>query len=69
MQYTNDVIFTVKYKDENESLTFSKKSLIKKCIYKIKADNYFKLTMLVSFLFLCMDYFLIKEFIELVNLL
>ncbi len=69
MEYTNDVIFNVKYKNGTESGTITKISKFRKLLKLIEKDNYFTLTIIISVIFLFIDYLIVCRFIELLNLL
>jgi len=65
MEYTKDIIFSVKtIKKNNKTIKIFQK--IRKLVQK---DNYFTLTIIVSVLCLGLDYLIIQRFIEIVNLL
>lgn len=68
MEYTNDIILNVRYK-KDESITYGKHRKLKRVIKKIKDDKYFLLTMVISVVALFIDYIIIKQFIEILNLL
>lgn len=65
MEYTKDVIFNVKYTNKSNFI-YNKFKKIKDLIVK---DNFFTLTIIISIIFLSIDYLIIKRFIEIVNLL
>ena len=70
MEYTNDVIFKIRYKkDEVDIVTYGMHGKLKKILKIIENDNYFTVVMIVSVSVLVMDFFMIKQFIEIVNLL
>ena len=65
MEYTKDVIFSVK---RIKKTSFTRK-ILKRLIQIIQKDNYFTLTIIISMLCLSIDYLIVKRFIEIVNLL
>lgn len=69
MEYTNDVIFNVEYKGESECVNSTKNSRFNKLLKIFEKDSYFTLTIIVSIIFLFIDYLIINRFIEILNLL
>lgn len=69
MEYTNDVIFNVKYQSESSNATIIKHPRLHKILEKMEKDNYFILTMIISITILFIDCLIIKRFIEIVSLL
>lgn len=67
MEYTNDVIFNVKYKSETDCYNIVKYPKIHKILKKLEKDNYFKLTILISIIFLFIDCLIIRDFIMLMR--
>ena len=65
MEYTKDIIFSVKTIKKNNKIT----KIFQKIRKLIQKDNYFTLTIIVSVLCLGLDYLIIQRFIEIVNLL
>lgn len=65
MEYTKDVVFSVKCAKKTSLLHTRLKKLLK----LIQKDNYFTLTIIISLLCLSLDYLIVKRFIEIVNLL
>lgn len=65
MEYTKDIVFSVKCVKRTSLL----QKKLKKAISIIQKDNYFTLTIIISILCLSLDYFILKRFIEIVNLL
>lgn len=65
MEYTKDIVFTVKCAKKKSLLHTRLKKLLK----LIQKDNYFTLTIIISILCLSLDYLIVKRFIEIVNLL
>ncbi len=69
MEYTNDMIFNVRYKKENINVCPKGKiKSIKKFINWAEKDGYFTITMIVSVGALILDFFMIKQFVEIINL-
>ena len=66
MEYTNDIILKVKY--EGDETNCRKHKIIKELGKKIKDDEYFTLTMIVSIVALLIDFFIVKRFLEIINL-
>ena len=66
MEYTNDIILKVKYKGDEANCR--KHKIIKELVKKIKDDEYFTLTMIVSVIALSIDFFIVKRFLEIINL-
>ena len=70
MEYTNDVVFNIRYKkDEIDNVTYRKCRKLKKLIKKIENDEYFTVVICVSMIALFIDFLLVKQFIDVVNLL
>lgn len=70
MEYTNDTIFKVQYrKKQNKSIVQKKDNILKQQIEKIKNNGYFVLTIMIGGIALFIDYLIIKQFIEIINLL
>ena len=70
MEYTNDVIFKIRYKkDELDVVTYGRHRKLKKLLKKIEDDEYFTIVMIISAIVLFLDFLMIKQFIEIVNLL
>lgn len=69
MEYTNDVIFNVKYQNESSNTTIVKHPRFHKILEKMDRDNYLILTIIISIIILFIDYLIIKRFIEIVSLL
>ena len=69
MEYTNDVVFDVKYDKEEGTLQFGNKKWTRKIIKKIK-DNKI-ITIIVSFctFLIVLDCFLITRFFDLIKTL
>ena len=65
MEYTKDIVFSVKCAKKTSLLHTRLKKLLK----LIQKDNYCTLTIIISILCLSLDYFIVKRFIEIVNLL
>lgn len=70
MGYTKDVFFKLHYKKSCvDSGTYCRNSKIKKWKKKIEEDQYFTVVMIISAIVLFIDFVLLKEFIDTVNLL
>ena len=70
MEYTNDVVFKIRYKkDEIDVVTYGKYRKLKKLLMKIEDDQYFTMVMIISVTVLFVDVLMIKQFIDIVNLL
>ena len=70
MEYTNDVILNVQYKkDEVKSDKCVKHKRLSRIKKKIENDEYFTLTIVISIIVLFIDYLVIKEFVDIINLL
>lgn len=70
MEYTNDVIFKVRYKkDEIDKDIYGKHKLFRKLIRKIEDDEYLTLVVVVSIATLTFDFLIVKQFVEIVKLL
>ena len=70
MEYTNDVVFKIRYKkDEIDVVTYGKYRKLKKLLRKIEDDQYFTMVMIISVTVLFVDVLMIKQFIDIVNLL
>ncbi len=70
MEYTNDVVFKVHYKkDKLNNVTYMNSKKLKKIIKKLEEDSYFTVVMIISAVVLFIDFFIVKSFIEIVNLL
>lgn len=70
MEYTNDVILGIHYKDDRtKSVTYGKCRRLKKIIGKVEGDSFLTISIVVSTVVLCLDYLLVKEFVEIINLL
>lgn len=70
MEYTNDVIFNVRYKkDEINSIAYNKHRIIKRIVNWIKKDDYFCLVLFVSTSTIIIDFLMVKHFIEILKLL
>ena len=65
MEYTKDIVFSVKCVKKTSLLHIKLKKLLK----LIQKDNYFTLIIIISILCLSLDYLIVKRFIEIVNLL
>ena len=59
----------MEYKNGTESGTITKISKFRKLLKLIEKDNYFTLTIIISVIFLFIDYLIVCRFIELLNLL
>ena len=69
MEYTNDVVFKIRYKkDEIDVVTYGKYRKLKKLLRKIEDDQYFTMVMIISVTVLFVDVLMIKQFIDIVNL-
>lgn len=64
MEYTKDIMFTIKCSKET---SFVHKKLKK--VFEIFQTNYFILVLIISILVLILDYLMVLRFIEILNLL
>lgn len=70
MEYTKDMIFNIKYKENKSKLIANgKHKLIRKIVQWIKKDGYFTLTILTSIVVLVIDFLVVKKFIDTIKLL
>lgn len=70
MEYTKDMVFTIKYKNSKEKSVVRKKhKWIEKMARWIKKDEYFTVVILMSLVVLTIDFFVVKKFIEIIKLL
>ncbi len=70
MEYTKDVILNVNY---GKRKIFNKNFRIKRWLIrvheKMEKDQYFTVTICISIIALIIDFFIIKRFVDIINLL
>ena len=70
MEYTNDVIFNVRYKkDEINSITYNRRKILKRIANWNKKDEYFCFVLVVSTSVMIIDFLMVKQFMEILKLL
>lgn len=70
MEYTKDVILNVNYRKRKiYNKNFRIRNWLNKLHKKMEHDQYFTVTMCISFIALLFDFLIIKRFVDIVNLL
>lgn len=70
MEYTKDMVFSIKYKNsKKKSVIKEKHKWLEKIVEWIQKDEYFTVVILMSIVVLTIDFFVVKKFIQIIKLL
>ena len=70
MEYTKDMVFSIKYKNcKEKSVIKEKHKWFGKIAKWIQKDEYFTVVILISIVVLTIDFLVVRKFIEIIKLL